>query len=124
MKRYDPQWTVSAVEQVNELENELGELFRLWAAALARRDHAEFVLVRHVEEADRALRSFPRSERWSPRWESTIGGVVSGIAAALPDLLGALLPEKNKAAVPIATGACLVVGLLLIGHAWFRTRLR
>lgn len=120
-----PRWPTETTQRLNQLCELFKSNLKTVAESFAKHENAEAVLVRHVEEAYAALaRLGLTSRRWYERTEfwTGIGGLLIGLAFALPDLLAAFMDDSAKR-TGVTIGAIVVMGLIGIffyAFAWAR----
>ncbi len=122
----EPKWAKVANTAVKNFAIDYRESLEEVAEGLARREHSEFVLERHVREADRVLElSGKVRKRWYARHETELafGGALLGACPSVPDFLSGFAPDDSpwKRAIVCATMLLMIgAGLFLIVHGWLR----
>ena len=120
-----PRWPKETTQRLNQFSDQFKSNLKTVAESFAKHETAEAVLVRHVEEAHAALaRLGLSSRRWYERTEfwTGIGGLLIGLAFALPDLLAAFMDDSAKR-TGVTIGAIVVmvlVGVFFYIFAWAR----
>lgn len=122
----EPTWAKEATTALTNFAKDYKVSLKEVAEGLARREHSERVLDRHVREADRALElSGKGRKRWYARHETELafGGAVLGACPSVPDLLSGFAPDDSpwKRAIVFAVIIFMIAaGLFLIVHGWLR----
>ncbi len=120
-----PKWLRETTQLSNQFQEHFKANLRGVAESFAKHEHAEAVLVRHVEEAYGALARLGLiSRRWYERTEflSGAGGLLFGGAFALPDVLSAFMAESSWRTGATIGGmvAMMGVGGFLCAVGWIR----
>ena len=120
-----PRWPTETTQRLNQWSKQFKSNLFTVAESFAKHEGAEAVLVRHVDEAHGAFaRLGLTNRRWYERTEfwTGIGGLLIGLAFALPDLLAAFMNDSAKR-TGVTIGAIVVMGLIGIffyAFAWAR----
>lgn len=121
----EPVFSMQAKQRVDAFVDRITRHAIEWAKLLAKRDGEEVITDKHIAEVERIIAKFPRTERVHPEIETAVGGFVFGLAMAMPDVLGALLPNNWQWTSGIIFWSVIILmitGASLAIHGWIRAR--
>lgn len=127
-----PTWPRSggSTEALKKMSSSYKDALEEIATGLARRAHAERVLVNHVQEADRIIEVAGKTRRsfwWCQEMQTAAGGFLIGVVPSSQEWVTSFLKAGFGASEwisPTASGATVVLGLagvFLICHSRFRS---
>lgn len=122
----EPTWAKEANTVLTNFAKDYKGSLKEVAEGLARREHSERVLTKHVQDADRVLELTGKArKRWYARneVEMTFGGAVLGACPSVPDFLSGFAPDDSpwkRAIICAAMLFMIAAGLFLIVHGWLR----
>lgn len=121
-----PKWPDEATAQLDRYVSDYTDNVHHIAERLARQEHAEYVLGRHVDESFEAIarlgiRRVPFYKR--AEFEIGVGSFFVGAALAFPDVLpvffsGSWLRSSGMTIACVIT--CFLIGAMITMHGWYR----
>jgi len=120
------QWSTAASQRRNALEANFKTNLRQIADCLAAHDEAAQIAPTHVNRAFEVLANAGLHKRtWidRPEAEASVGAFLIGFSFSCPTVIGALFEDSNKAIAQTTLLVSFIVGILMMGHAWYRGKL-
>jgi hypothetical protein len=123
-----PEWPNDSTERANKHSADYGSNLKRIAETLARQEHCEFVLERHVDEAFDTLARLGLSKLgfWRrPELQITAGSILIGASWVFPDVLPVFFDANWLARQGVTIGCILTtftIGVLVTAHGWIRAR--
>ena len=118
-------WSKAASARATQTGRQFNSNLRQVAESFASHDQVSVAPI-HVDKAFQALAHHGLTRaRWldRPETETAFGSFFIGFAFACPDLISAFFEDKNRAISQTALGIFFVLGVMMVAHAAYKSRL-